>query len=142
MLTEPSIERIVNLSKQITGVNKMEIIHPPHSEKILEKSLIDPRRNPIKGSPDYENILLRNLFYGLNKDDGAATFSLTAIDEASAFTVDIKDCLIIPRQLVIDIINGEPAPKDLIRSLFGHAGRRNLWGRFVSFIKRHINWSK
>jgi len=36
----------------------MEIIHPPHSERILEKSLIDPRRNPIKGSPDYENILI------------------------------------------------------------------------------------
>jgi hypothetical protein len=65
-----------------------------------------------KNHKDYENTIINNYFYGLNFNDNEV-FSAIKIDEADAFTLNIKNVAIIPVRLLLDIIKGEESEEVL-----------------------------
>lgn len=94
-------------------------IEPSYEERVKEKSVFDLRSNKTPAHKAYDSTIINSCCYGLNHDDGDSFFSAIKIDEADAFTLDIREVAIIPKQLLLDIINGAEAPENLIKLLKG-----------------------
>lgn len=78
---------------------------PEYSERLSDGYVIDFRCRRPDTFVEYKNTFMNSCFYGLNRAGKKGRFMATMVDEAEAFTLHIEHVAILPKDLLLDIIN-------------------------------------
>lgn len=78
-----------------------------YKDRVKENAVVNFCQNKTETHKEYDNTFENLEFYGLNHDDKKGRFNAVLIDEADAFTLNMKDLCIIPKDVMKGIISSE-----------------------------------
>lgn len=91
---------------------------PTYNDRVKTKAVLDFCNTPCDTYKKYDNSMRDSLFHGLNTNDDSAQFNAILINEAEAFTINMRDVVVISRHKLKRYIDLKKTPESIIDFLF------------------------
>ena len=98
---------LINLSDLKIDPSLSLLDEQTYQERVAGNSVINLCQNKTDSYKEYDNTFENLLFYHLNQKGEEGQFNAVLIDEADAFTLNMKDLCILPKEVMKGIISGK-----------------------------------